>query len=127
MSLPFGLNADTVDFSRGVALIGISFRHDSYKAGIITFQYLLANYVRADIHDGSKFRGRRFCIFNHSRLCENGLDFVACGKDSAPAIQYYTALRLKVPERLLLFDAGLDIFLALEILEVETPAGQCQK
>jgi hypothetical protein len=123
MSLPFGLNADTVDFPRGVALTGVGIRFDSYKAGIITFQYLLANYMCAYINNGSKFRGCGLCVFNHSRFCKNGLDFVACGKDSAPTIQYYAALRLQATERLLLYEAGIEIMLTFKILQVETPAG----
>jgi hypothetical protein len=127
MSLPFGLNADTIDLPRGDALAGVRARFDSYKAGIITFQYLLADYVCAHIQNGGEFRGRGLCVFDHSRFCKNGLDLVACGEDSAPTIQYYAALRLQAPERLLLCDAGIDILLSLKILEVETSAGKGKK
>jgi len=108
MSLPFGLNADTLDLPGGVALTGVGVGFNSYKAWIITFQYLLADYVCAHIHDRSKFRGRGLCVFNHSGFGKNGLDFVACGKDSAPTIQYYAALRQQIHKRLLLCDTGID-------------------
>jgi hypothetical protein len=126
MSPPFGLNADAIDLARGVALTCDGVRFDFHKAGIITFQYLLADNMCAHIHDRCKFRGSFFSIFDDSRICKNVLDFIARCKHSAPTIQYYTSLGLQACENLLLV-TKIDIMIGFEMLEVKAPRAQCQK
>ena len=127
MSSPIRLNTNTVYFNSGVTFFCGGIGPDFRKAGIFAFRDNFADFVCGHIEDGSKFVGRAFGIFYDSRFCKDGLDFIACGKDSATRIKNCTALRLFDYLSLLLFSANVDIIVVFLKLQIYTPHHERQK
>ena len=116
MSLPVGLNADTVNFADGTALIYLGIHLDFYKAGVFAFRDKFADVVCADIHYRGKFVRDVPGVLYSSRLSKNGLDFIARSERSAAAIKNNAALRFLDYSLLLLFDGNGVIMVALDKL-----------
>ena len=121
ISLPIGLDANAVDFAGSTILICVGICFDFCKAWIFAFCDKFADFVCAHIDDWGKFDGCSFGVFYNSRLGENGLDFIAGGKHSAPTIKDDTTLRLLGQPLLLLLCAGANIMAAPEKLQIKAP------
>ena len=121
MSLPLGLNADTVNPAGCLALIRRRADLDFYKARIPALGNKSADLVRAHIHNRRKFDGCVFPIFYDSRLGENDLNLIACRQHPASTVENLAAMRSFRYQFLLLFDADAVIIVTLEMLQIKAP------
>ncbi len=124
MSSPVGLDADTVDFAGGSALLNPGTDLDFYKARIFALHDKLTDFICAHIQYWRKLGGYVFGALDNSRLGKNGSDSIACRQHPAPAIKNHTALRFLRNPPLKLFCRNADIMVVLEKLEIKAPPRQ---
>jgi len=80
--------------------------------------------VRAHIDNRRESVGRGFGFFYQAWLSENNRDSITGGKNPASTIQDYAPARPLGIARLLLLEAPGVVIVALEVLQIEAPAGQ---
>jgi hypothetical protein len=110
--------ADIVSLRIGEVKVGGYF----HIAGISAGQNGLADFVCADADDFGKLFGGCFKVGNCPRLCKDSVDFVAGGKNPAPAIEHCAAAGAVCYGSLLSFGGKFPVVVSFEMLEIKTPA-----